>query len=62
MARDGYMTIDEVADSLHVSVAKVRTIVARLGIQPKRFPDDMRKLYYSEEDVQRIQEALGISS
>ena len=60
MTRDGYMTIDEVASSLQVSVAKVRTIVARLGIQPRRFPDDMRKLYYSEEDVKRIQSALNL--
>jgi hypothetical protein len=60
MPRDGYMMIDEIAQALNIRVAKVRTIIARLGIQPIRFPDDMRKLYYSQEDVQRIKEALGL--
>jgi len=60
MPRDGYMTIDEIAKELHISVSKVRTIIARLDIQPRRFPDDMRKLYYSQEDFERIKEALGI--
>jgi hypothetical protein len=60
MPRDGYMTIDEIATALKTRVAKVRTMIARLGIQPIRFPDDMRKLYYSREDVQRIKEALGL--
>lgn len=60
MPRDGYMTIDEIAESLNVTVSKVRTMIARLGIQPRRFPDDMRKLYYSREDVERIKEALGL--
>lgn len=61
MPRDGYMTIDEVAKTLEVTVAKVRTMIARLDIQPRRFPDDMRKLYYSSEDVKRIKDALGLS-
>jgi hypothetical protein len=60
MPRDEYMTIDEIAQTLNVRVAKVRTVIARLGIQPIRFPDDMRKLYYSREDVQRIRAALGL--
>lgn len=60
MPRDGYMTIDEIAGTLNIRVAKIRTLIARLGIQPIRFPDDMRKLYYSREDVQRIKEALGM--
>lgn len=60
MSRDGYMTIDEIAKTFNIRVAKVRTIIARLGIQPTRFPDDMRKLYYNQEDVQRIKGALGL--
>ncbi len=60
MPRDGYITIDEIAALLDISVAKVRTIIARLDIQPRRFPDDMRKLYYSQEDVERIKQALGL--
>jgi len=61
MPRDGYMTIEEIAHELKISASKIRTIVARLGIQPRRFPDDMRKLFYSNEDVQRIKDALGIN-
>jgi len=61
MPRDGYMTIDEIAKSLQVTAAKVRTMVARLDIQPRRFSDDLRRLYYSQEDIQRIKEALGLS-
>jgi DNA-binding transcriptional regulator GbsR (MarR family) len=60
MPHNGYMTIDEIAKELHISVSKVRTIIARLDIQPRRFPDDMRKLYYSQEDFERIKKALGI--
>ncbi len=60
MPRDGYMTIDEIAALLDISLAKVRTIIARLDIQPRRFPDDMRKLYYSQEDIERIKQALGL--
>jgi DNA-binding transcriptional MerR regulator len=60
MPRDGYITIDEIAELLDVTVAKVRTIIARLDIQPRRFPDDMRKLYYRQEDVERIKQALGL--
>jgi len=58
--RDGYKTIDDIARELSVAVSKIRTIIARLDIQPKRFPDDLRKLYYSVEDVQRIRQTLGL--
>ena len=61
MPRDGYMTIDEIAKALDVKVAKVRNLIARLDIQPRRFPDDMRKLYYSQEHIDRIKEALGLA-
>jgi DNA-binding transcriptional MerR regulator len=60
MPRDGYMTIDEIAALLDISVAKIRMIVARLDIQPRRFPDDLRKLYYSQEDIERMKQALGL--
>jgi len=58
--RDGYKTIDDIAKELNIAVSKIRTIIARLDIQPRRFPDDLRKLYYSAEDVQRIRQALGL--
>ena len=60
MPRDGYMTLDEISELLDISVAKLRTIIARLDIQPRRFPDDMRKLYYSREDLERIKDAFGM--
>ena len=60
MPRDGYMTLDEISELLDVSVAKLRTMIARLDIQPRRFPDDMRKLYYSREDIERIKVAFGM--
>ncbi|GHO51430.1 hypothetical protein KSX_95930 [Ktedonospora formicarum] len=60
MSRDGFMTINEVASALKVPVSKIRTIIARLDIQPRRFPDDMRRLYYSEADIQRIRAVLGL--
>lgn len=60
LMRDGYLTIDEIAELLGINVAKLRTMIARLDIQPRRFPDDMRKLYYSHEDFERIKEALGL--
>ena len=57
--RAGYKTLDQIAEELQVAPAKVRTLIARLDIQPRRFPDDLRKLYYGPEDVARIKEALG---
>jgi hypothetical protein len=59
--RAGYKTLEEIAIELDVAPAKVRTLVARLDIQPRRFPDDLRKLYYSPDDVQRIRQLLGKS-
>lgn len=60
MPRDGYMTLDEISELLDISAAKLRTIIARLDIQPRRFPDDMRKLFYSREDIERIKDAFGM--
>lgn len=60
MPRDGYMTLDEISELLKISVAKLRTMIARLDIQPRRFPDDMRKLYYGRDDLERIKDAFGI--
>ncbi len=62
MARDGYRTAQEIADDLGVSIAKLRTIIARLNIQPKRFAGDLRKLYYSPEQIKEIRRELDLSS
>jgi len=62
MARNDYKTLQEIADDLNVSLTKLRTIVARLGIQPTRFPGDLRRLYYSPEQVQQIKSELDFSS
>ena len=60
LPRDGYMTLDEISELLDISVAKLRTMIARLDIQPRRFPDDMRKLYYNRDDIERIKGAYGM--
>ncbi len=60
MPRDGYMTIEEMSEILGIAKAKIRTIIARLDIQPRRFPDDMRKLYYGQDDLERVRHALGM--
>jgi hypothetical protein len=53
-------SVDQIAEELQVAPAKVRTLIAPLDIQPRRFPDDLRKLYYSPEDIARIKEAQGL--
>ena len=60
MPREGYMTLREMAQSFQVPDERVRTIIARLDIQPRRFPGDLRKLYYSPQDVQRIKDELDL--
>ena len=57
--RETYKTLEDIAKDLDVAPAKIRTLIARLDIQPRRFPDDLRKLYYSPEDVDRIKQSLG---
>ena len=57
--RDGYRTLEDIANELDIAPSKVRTVVARLDIQPRRFPDDLRKLYYSPADFERIKQLLG---
>jgi len=57
--RDGYKTLEDIAKDLDVAPSKIRTLIARLDIQPRRFPDDLRKLYYSPADVDRIKQSLG---
>lgn len=60
MPREGYMTLREIAQHLQVPDERVRTIIARLDIQPRRFPGDLRKLYYSPQDIQRIKDELDL--
>ncbi len=57
--RDTYKTLEDIANELDVAPAKIRTLIARLDIQPRRFPDDLRKLYYGPADVERIKQSLG---
>jgi MerR-like DNA binding protein len=57
--RKGYKTLEEIAKELDTTQPKVRTLIARLDIQPRRFPDDPRRLYYSPEDITRIRASLG---
>lgn len=55
-----YRRLGEIADDLQVPVSKLRTLVARLDLQPQRFADDLRRQYYSARDVARIKVALGL--
>ncbi len=59
-SREGYMTLKEIAEHFQVPVDKVRTIIARLDIQPRRFPGDLRKLYYGPQDIRRVKEELDL--
>jgi hypothetical protein len=56
--RDGYKTIDLIAEELGVSEDKVRATINVLGLQPMFFPDDRRPRYYSPEDIKRIKEVF----
>ena len=60
MSREGYMTLKDIAEHYETTTDKVRTIIARLDIQPRRFPGDLRKLYYSPQDIQRVKEELDL--
>jgi|GEM_PF-1707611 len=60
ISRDGYMTLRQIAEISNTSLDKLRRIIPRLDIQPKRFPGDLRKLYYSPQDIQRIKDELGL--
>jgi hypothetical protein len=56
--RDGYKTIDLIAEELGVSEDKVRATINVLGLQPTFFPDDRRPRFYSPEDIKRIKEVF----
>ncbi len=62
MARDGFKTAQEIADDLHISINKIRTVIARLNIQPTRFPGDLRRLYYNQQQIKEIERELDFSS
>ncbi len=55
-----YRRLAEIADELNVPVSKLRTLVARLHIQPRRFADDQRMLYYGPREIERIKSELGL--
>jgi hypothetical protein len=52
--RDGYKTIDVIANDLGITDDQVRVLIALLDIQSRTFPDDRRPRYYSPEDIARI--------
>jgi len=54
-----YKTLDNIAKDLEVAPSKIRTLIARLDIEPRRFPDDLRVLYNSPADIERIKQILG---
>lgn len=54
--RNGYKTIDLIAQELEVGERKVRQAIEALGIEPTVFRIDQRYRYYSPEDVKRIKD------
>jgi len=52
--RDGYKTLDLIAQDLGVSERKVRQAIDDLKIEPTTFKFDLRFKYYSPEDISRI--------
>lgn len=56
--RDGYKTLDLIADELGVGDRKVRQAIEALGIEPTTFRIDQRFKYYSPDDIQRIKDWL----
>jgi len=52
--RNGYKTIDVIAQELDVPESRIRALIAVLDLQSRTFPDDRRPRYYSPEDVERI--------
>jgi hypothetical protein len=56
--RDGYKTLDLIAQELGVGERKVRQAIDELKIEPTTFRIDQRFKYYSQEDVKRIKSWL----
>lgn len=54
--RNGYKTLDLVAQEIGVSERKVRQAIDALKIEPTIFNLDHRYRYYSPDDVKRISE------
>lgn len=54
--RNGYKTLDLVAQQIGVSERKVRQAIDALKIEPTIFNLDQRYRYYSPDDVKRISE------
>jgi hypothetical protein len=57
--KDGYKTIDLIAEELNATPEEVRALISLLGIQPTIFREDKRRRYYSPQDIQRMKEAIG---
>lgn len=54
----GYMTLEDIQNSIGVGYEEIRVLVSVLGIQPYFFPEDKRRRYYKKEDVERIRRAI----
>ncbi len=52
--REGYKTLDLIAQELGVNERKVRQAIDDLRIEPTTFKFDLRYKYYSPEDIKRI--------
>lgn len=54
--REGYKTLDLIAQELGVNERKVRQAVDELKIEPITFKFDLRYKYYSPDDIKRIKD------
>jgi hypothetical protein len=57
--REGYKTIDLIAQELNATQDEIRALISLLGIQPTIFREDKRRRFYSPQDVQRMREAIN---
>ena len=53
----GYMTLDQIKQELRASDEEIRALISLLGIQPTFFPEDKRRRYYSNQDIERMKKA-----
>jgi hypothetical protein len=56
--REGYKTLDLIAQELDATEDEVRALISLLGIQPTIFKEDKRRRFYSPQDVQRMRQAV----
>ncbi len=57
--KEGYKTIDVIMQELGATEEQVRALIVLLKVEPKFFPDDRRRRYYSSQDIERIKKLIA---